>query len=184
MKKDRPCSRFEARASIRADIASRRVTGAALRYGDSAQLWPGTEEGIEPGAFKGRIDRFINVTLQHLRELPIGLPVWTDGPDVLGLEFTASPGARQDQGLQDASSGLLRGFSIEFFPIKWRTDDLGDGNRRIVVAEAELVGVSMVDRPAYPRSTFELRDYYAARYGLPPDSRFRRFAALEAACIG
>ena len=184
----RPVRRYEARSELRADTKTRRVEGVAVRYGDVAVMVPGPggyEETIAPGAFShpGGIDGNANVTFQHKRELPLALPTWADSDEAMRLSFVMPPGARQDQVLSDVSAGTVRGLSIEFFPdFDTETKEIvGDDVMRFIVNRAELVGVSMVDVPAYPDSEFEIRARLARFRTRPRRTRDRVRRAL---CIG
>ena len=167
--------RCEMRAEVRADVPKRTITGIAVRYAEPTTILPGVEEQIERGAFADRIDPAANVNYQHRREMPLALPRWEDGEDAMRVSFVLPPGARQDQALADASAGLLRGLSIEYYPEprgEW-AERVGDADRYHITA-ATLVGVAMVDQPAYDGSRYEIRRRYAARSAAAPRRRTSR----------
>ena len=133
-----------------------RVSGVALRYGDTARLAPGLEERFEPGAFGPLHDADVMCSLHHRRDQPLGR---TNGggleleDDAVALRFALSLEG-DSLWLQEARAqlkrGLLRGASVEFVPEKQR---MVAGTR--VIESATLYGFSLVDRPAYPDSLLE-----------------------------
>ena len=144
-------SHFRA-GGLRADSASRRVEGIAVNYNSPTTIYKGVEEMFLPGAFRN-IEPKMNATAQHDRSLPLGIPVWEDSDDAMRFSFELPPGARQDQMLSDVQAGLIRGASIEFFvnPDGETRSTPAENVTRYIVGDADLVGISLVDRPAYPR---------------------------------
>ncbi len=140
--------------TLRQDGDGRRLEGVLVLYSEIA---PAFGKRIEPGAFGdvGQVDAILN--LQHDRRRPLArsgagldlvdtaenlqvraeLPDTTDGNDALTL----------------VKAGVLRGLSAEFFVREAHTSPEGVE----VVTGAELVGVGLVDRPAYPSATVEAR---------------------------
>lgn len=137
-------------AELRLD--GRTLTGFAVRYGDVARL-PWGSERVEPGAF-----RFDDVVLNamHERAKPIART-----PDTLALVESAEglavraelPETRDaDDALANVRAKVFRGFSVEFLARAERRE----GGVRVIEA-AELVGLAVVDRPAYTQSTVAAR---------------------------
>ena len=125
------------------------LAGTIVRYGDVADLGPAGRERFAPGSVRHG-DVILNI--QHDRKQPVartgaGLDL-QDGPEALTLRarLPDTEFGRRARELVDA--GILRGLSAEFVPIR----DRYDGGMR-VIQRAELRGVGLVDRPAYPQST-------------------------------
>lgn len=140
-------------AEIRQD--GRRLYGVAIRYGDTARL-PWGPERFEAGAFGDVANADVILNVQHNRGQPIART-----PDTLKLTDTAEmlsisaelPQTRDaDDVLELVRTGVLRGLSIEFIP---RDEALE--NKVRVVTRAELTGVGVVDKPAYPASSVAAR---------------------------
>ena len=133
-------------------VAGRTLTGAALVYGDVS---PDYRERFMPGAF-GEV-RAMPVNLQHdpalivVREAAL-----TDGPRALEVRADLPEGSAA---LDLVQRGALNGFSIEFNAI---AETRVAGIR--VIERAELTGLALVDRGAYPQSVAEVR---CALNGLP-----------------
>lgn len=130
------------------------LEGVAVRYGDTARIGPFSEE-FRTGSFAGRFEDVI-VNLQHDRGRPVarsgaGLEL-RDGADALraSIAMPDTSYAREARELVDAR--ILRGLSVEFRVLteEWR------GDHRIINT-AELTGLALVDRPAYPESTIAER---------------------------
>ena len=175
------------RAEVAADSDARRITGIAVRYGEIAEIVPGVEEVFERGAFRSISDR-MNLTLQHRRELPLGIPEWDDGEEALRVSCLLPAGGRQDQALSDAAAGLLRGLSTEFYPLTEEAEVISTDPHvvRYHVTTAALDGISIVDRPAYEGSQYvvertALAERRAAAQG--DVRRRRRRRAAEWACL-
>lgn len=124
----------------------RLVSGVAVRYGDEAHIW-GIRERVRAGALSIEPGP-ANCTRQHNRDIPLGLIEWQDDEDAMRFRSRFIEGAAQDQALADIRAGLLRGASIEFVPVRDRSED-----DLIEILEAKLLRVSVVDDGAYPAST-------------------------------
>lgn len=141
---------------LRADVDQRLLEGTALAYGDVAQI-PGGEEMIEAGAF-GAVDRLdLVLNVQHNRGRPLartggGGLVLTDSLEALTVAATLPNTREADDTLELVIKKVLRGFSIEFLPVRQRQE-----GRRAVITSARLGGLAVVDQPAYPASTVEAR---------------------------
>ena len=113
-----------------------------------------------PGAF-GDVPSVLPLNLQH-DESVIVVPeaALTDGPRDLSVRADLPEGSAA---LALVRRGALRGFSIEFHA---RAERREAGIR--VIERAELTGLSIVDAPAYPESTAEVRATAAhGRRGAP-----------------
>ena len=145
---------------LRADPDGRRLSGIVLRYGDVA---PGFEERFEAGAFGdvAGVDAVLNV--QHDRGRPLartggGGLVLSDAVDALRMAASLPETREATDTLELVRRGILAGLSVEFRPIAERTEA---GVR--VIERAELRGLAVVDRPAYPASTVAARASGAGR---------------------
>ena len=127
------------------------LSGRAIRYGDVATL-PFGREVIDQGAFGDLSDTDIILNRQHDRGKPLartgggGLEV-IDSPTELTLQATLPDTATGREAITLVRNDVLRGFSIEFRAIREYVK-----NQIVHVAEAALVGIALVDRPAYPDS--------------------------------
>ena len=128
------------------------ITGTVVRYGDRAKIG-NYSESFAAGSL--RADDVI-VNLQHDRNAPVartgaGLEL-RNGSDALEatINLPDTPPARAARELVNA--GILRGMSMEFIAKR----DAWQGEHR-TVQEAELVGIALVDRPAYPESVLAER---------------------------
>ena len=146
---------------------SRELRGVAVRYGAEAKL-PWGRETFAAGAF-GRVDRFdVLLNKQHDRTVPLartgsGL---TFEDDATALRFAAVlPKTRDcDDVITLVRERILRGASIEF--VAKRESQEGDLR---TITRAELVGLAIVDKPAYPASTIK-----AMRARIAPGRPVRR----------
>ena len=144
------------------------LSGTVIRYGDTATFGRWREQ-FQAGSIR---PRDVVVNLHHDRAQPVaregaGLQL-TDGPDELRATVTLPDTrlAREARELVDA--GILRGFSMEF-----RVRDGGEsweGNQRTIRA-ADLVGLALVDKPAYSASVIARHMDEQA----PPERRKPRF---------
>ena len=135
----------ERRAGGEVRIAGRTLTGAAMVYGDVS---PDFRERFEPGAF-GEV-RAIDLNLQHDPAVVVARGAsLTDGPEALRVAATLPEGSAA---LALVRRRALAGFSIEFHAKAERREA---GVR--VVERAELTGLALVDRPAYPGARPEVR---------------------------
>ena len=126
-------------------VSGRTLSGAAMIYGDVS---PDFRERFLPGAF-GAVG-VINVNLQHDRDLVVARgAMLTDSPRALLVRAQLPEGsAARDL----VKRGALNAFSIEFHAKAERREA---GVR--VVERAELTGLALVDRGAYPKATAEIR---------------------------
>ena len=153
-------TRFIADAEIRADTG-RVITGVAVRYGSRAKLPWGVYERIEPRAFDPIGDATANVMHQRSRLLARtgggGLD-FDDAADSLRFTIDLPETREADDALELVRKNVLRGASIEFLARK----EAQEGNLRII-QRGRLLGVALVDSPAYPDSVVKaMRARYAA----------------------
>ena len=137
--------------------AGRTLTGDAILYGEVARL-PWGEERFEAGAFGADVSAAdVTLNVLHDRGRPIartggGGLVLTDGPGALAMAAELPDTREAADTLALVRAGVLRGLSIEFHA----TQERQDGSLR-VVERADLVGLAVVDRPAYLSSTVTAR---------------------------
>lgn len=140
-----------------ADASGREITGTAVRYGDVARL-PWGRERVQPGAFGEGVARAdVLLNLQHDRGQPLartgggGLTL-TDSPEALTVRASLPATRLGDDTLALVRGNVLRGLSVEMRV----TGERPEGGVR-VVERAKLVGIGIVDRPAFPASEIEAR---------------------------
>ena len=142
---------------LRAEAGGRTLSGVAVRYGDVATVLPWGRERIEAGAFGDVAGADVVLNVQHDRGRPIartgggGLTL-ADGPDALAVRAELPPTREADDALANVRGLIVRGLSAEFVAIAERMES---GVR--VIERAELVGLGLVDTPAYPQSEIEAR---------------------------
>lgn len=128
--------------------------GIAVRYGDVASIGGYFDERIVPGAF-GNIDDVV-MNVQHDRARPLartgggGLEL-LDSEDNLKVRATLPDTTDAKDAMTMVRNRVLRGFSVEF-----RCLDEDFQNNVRTVKRAELVGLAVVDRPAYGDSVAEV----------------------------
>ena len=149
-------------------VSGRTLTGAAMVYGDTS---PDFNERFLPGAF-GEV-RTVPINLQHDSSIVLVRDAQlTDSPRELRVRADLRPGSAA---LDLVRRGALNGFSIEFHAKAERRDA---GVR--VVERAELTGLALVDRGAYPGATVEVR----ARSGRTVRQRIPSGRNLGCQCSG
>ena len=126
-------------------VSGRTLSGRALMYGDTA---PDFRERFLPGAF-GEV-RTVRLNIQHDPRLVVAeRAILTDSPRELRVRADLPEGSAA---LALVKRGSLSGFSIEFHA---RAERREAGVR--VIERADLTGLALVDRPAYPASGAEVR---------------------------
>ena len=168
-------SEIEHRAAVEFRFDGRQLSGPAVRYGDVAVGAKGPER-MEAAVFVSGLDT-ASLVLQHdrsrvLASQPEAL-VLTDGPAALHL--------RAEFGAGSAEATLVRrrtltGLSVGFVALEERRD----GGLR-VISRAHLDHVALVDRPAYPGSTVELRQAFEDAFLTAEISYGRR---MQCTCQG
>ena len=136
--------------------SGRTLVGTAVRYGDIGRTRFGPET-IRAGAFSESLagaDIILNVG--HNRNKPLarsgaGLSL-RDAPDSLSVRAVLPRTAAADDALELVRSGVFRGLSVEMHV---QEESRESGVR--VVQRAALVGLGVVDRPAYSQSEIEAR---------------------------
>ena len=153
-------------------VQGRVLSGRAMVYGDVS---PGYNERFLPGALRhnGRID----LNLQHDRSIVVVRgAILTDTPRELRVRAELVPVRGQPElgvlGL--IRRGAINAFSIEFDS---RAERREAGVR--VIERADLTGLALVDRGAYPGATAEVR----ARSGRTMRSSVPYDKALACECI-
>ena len=136
---------------LRAD--GRTLTGVAIRYGDEANIWGGTER-ILAGAMSWQ-DVILNV--QHDRAVPLartggGGLVLEDNAEALTIRAELPRTRAADDVLELVRAGVLRGLSVG---MQVKRDRWVDERRTVVEGVIRHIGV--VDTPAYPDSTVTAR---------------------------
>lgn len=157
---------------LRAEGDGRRLTGVALRYGSEAVIF-GERETFVAGALGDVARADILLNLQHNRSRPIartlggGLTL-TDTAEELRAEVVLPVGLPDaDAALAGVRAGIYRGLSVEFIASR----DRYDGGLR-TIESAELVGLGLVDKPAYSDSEVKARSLRRFTGGRP-DWRLR-----------
>ena len=132
------------------------LTGVVVRYGDQARLPWGTER-FQAGAFGdlAAVDATLNVLHDRARPLArtggAGLEL-LDGADALELRAQLPETREAEDVVRLIKAGVLRGLSLEFAA---EADRMEGGTR--IVERARVLGVAVVDRPAYPDSQVSAR---------------------------
>lgn len=142
------------------------ITGVVVRYGDTATFGQWSER-FEPGALEYSD---VVVNLQHDRGKPVarigaGLTL-SDSKAALEARIAAPDTVYGREAKELIGAGILRGLSMEFRAIEERMED-----RTRIVSRAELVGIGIVDRPAYAESTIAAR--FAEIHGAPEQASRR-----------
>ena len=142
---------YRALADFKAD--GRTVQGTVVAYGDIARL-PSGFETFKPGSI---VYDDVRLNVQHdkgriLARTGAGVELF-DSPTKLELRATLPETREADDVLTLLKSNVLRGLSAEFHIVK--SHHQGASTR--VIDKAELVGVGIVDNPAYTASTVEAR---------------------------
>ena len=133
------------------------LEGTALVYGDVARVGSRPErfEAGALGADVGSLDILLNVQHDRARALARtggGGLVLTDTPEALEVRAELAQTRESDDCLALVEAGVLRGLSLEFVSLR----EHREGTTR-VITRARLVGVAVVDRPAYKASTVAAR---------------------------
>ena len=140
------------------EVEGRNLRGVGITYREIARM-PFGRETFLPGAFGPNVsglDAILRV--QHSRDRAIARTPATlqliDGPDALRMFATLPETREADDALTLVRAGVLRGLSPEF-----RAFDapIIDGVR--TVRRAGLLGLGLVDQPAYLGSTVEARAF-------------------------
>ena len=129
--------------------------GTLMRYGSIGQ-GPHGPEIFLPGSFGDLSQADIALNIQHQRDRPIARTpdtmVLSDSTSMLTLTAKPPNTAEARDAKLMVQAKILTGLSIEF---NCKQQEMRDGVR--VISQAQLVGVGLVDRPAYPESVVEAR---------------------------
>ena len=130
------------------------LSGTVIRYGDEAERH-GAVHIVEPGALRYS-DVIVN--LQHDRTKPVARQgtdflQLSDSDTQFDLSLTYPPTPYGNEARALVNAGLLSGLSMEIDISK----DRWEGNRRYI-EKADLWGVGIVDRPAFPQSRLYSED--------------------------
>ena len=135
----------------------RTLSGQGIVYGDVARVGARAERFL-PGALGadvGGLDVLLNVQHDRGRVLARtgggGLTL-TDTPAALEIVATLAETRESSDTLALVEAKILRGFSLEFVALR----ESMEGPTR-VIQSARLVGIGVVDRPAYKSSTVTAR---------------------------
>ena len=156
--------KIERRFAEGVTVKGRTLTGVAMRYGEVATI-KGRRERFQPGAFGAPLPDVV-LNFHHERSRPLtrtgaGLKL-SDGADALELRAKLPNTRDADDAIELVRQGVLRGLSVEFRATRERRD----GGVR-VIERAVLLGVGLVDTPAYPGATVEARNADAASSAMP-----------------
>ena len=138
---------IEHREGVEFRVAGRTLTGRALVYGDVS---PGFQERFLPGSLAPV--PAVPLNLQHDASTTLIAPgafILNDSERALEVRAELPPSSAA---LQLVRRGALNGFSIEF---RAQSERREAGIR--VIERAELTGIALVDRGAYPQSVAEIR---------------------------
>ena len=135
----------------------RQLIATIVSYGDVAVVG-GQPEMFAVGAFGPDVaTRDVILNSMHQRTVPLarvgaGLEL-RDASDALRMTATLPDTPTANEVLTLVRTGVLRGVSLEFQSKRERLDESGTR----IIESAEIVGVGVVDRPAYPASVVEAR---------------------------
>ena len=142
-------------------VVGRALVGTVMPYGQVADGKKGPEKFLA-GAFGdvANVDAILN--LQHDRKQPLartggGGVILVDAPEALTMTATLPETAAGNDAVALVTGGVMRGLSVEFAALRERREA---GVR--VIERAVLLGIGLVDRPAYPAATVEARQGEAA----------------------
>ena len=146
---------FEFRAGT--DDGPGMLTGPVVVYGDDCAVGGKGRERMLPGFFKNLDDPKIRVNKQHQRVLALaangrGLTL-RDSATALIAETRLPKTTLGFDTREEIREGILTGYSSQFFPRLETRDTMR------VLKEGLLDGIGIVDHPAYPKSTIELREF-------------------------
>lgn len=127
------------------------ISGTVLRYDDVAHIGRAFHERFAPGSVS--FDDVV-LNLMHDRRSPVartgaGLELM-DGGRELRMKATIPDTVYGRQARELIDAKIIRGLSAEFIA----QDERFEGGMR-VIKRAELHGIGLVDRPAYPASTID-----------------------------
>ena len=138
---------------IRTEDASGAISGTVVSYGDTAHIGRTFYERFMPGSI--HYDDVV-LNLLHDRQKPVsrlgsGLEL-SDNSDKFAMRSALPDTVYGREARELIDAGIIRGLSAEFVP---ELESFDSGAR--VIKRASLVGIALVDRPAYPASTLDKR---------------------------
>ena len=135
-------------------VADGNIVGVVINYNDTAEF-SRFRERINRGAFANSLDDVI-LNIQHNRERPIARSpdtlTLTDSNDALTIRADLTGTKDGEAALSMVQKGLLRGLSVEMQVIKEHWDSK---SKLRTIHRAQLMGIGLVDRPAYSQSEVE-----------------------------
>ena len=135
-------------------VADGNIVGVVINYKDTAKF-DRFSERINPTAFADSLDDVI-LNVQHNRERPIARSpdtlTLTNTADALTLRADLTGTKDGEDALRMVQKGLLRGLSVEMQVIKEHWDSKA---KLRTINRAALMGIGLVDRPAYSQSEIE-----------------------------
>ena len=139
------------------------LRGLAVPYERETVLYPGYREKFAAGSLADQVNAPICANIQHQRSRPLARNLQklalTENAEGLTAEITLpDTGDGRDCAVL-VRQGVLRGLSVEFIPLE---ESGGDGLR--IVTRARLMGLAVVDDPAYEDAKVELQRL-AQRWG-------------------
>ena len=169
---------IEHAAAVECRAAGRTLTGRGMVYGDVA---PGFRERFEPGGLVGMADPF-PLVMQHDTSLVIASTADTlnvnDTAEAFEARAELEPGSAA---LTLVRSGALTGMSVGFVSHREHRDRTG----LRVVERYSYKHLGLVDRPAFPAATVEVRARWNAYERI---ARYRSFVPtgrrLQCECSG
>ena len=141
---------------IRSEPTERAIRGTVVRYGDRASIAGVFTEEVRAGALN-ILDGVI-LNHQHDRSKPLvrlgdGLEIRDDSASC-SFRAALPNTAIANTAFELVEAGLLRGVSIE---MRVRREYWSETESHRQIHSADLVGLALVDRPAYPASSVSLR---------------------------
>ena len=123
------------------------ISGTLMRYGDTAEFFWGDREKFEPGCFGeiGQID--FTLDKQHERARLIGRTggggvTLTDSMRSLELRADLPNTTDANDTLELVRTKVLRGLSVSFMPIEYRTEYNQDGSQTIIHIPVQNCGAA------------------------------------------
>ena len=135
----------------------RTLSGVAMPYGEVTELPWGEKERFQQGAFGDVATADVILNRQHQRTEPLarttgGELVLSDSQNALRISAQLPNTTDANNTLELVRTKVLRGFSVEFMPEEKRVE-----NGVTIIEKATLVGVAVVDRPAYTQAMIDAR---------------------------
>lgn len=128
------------------------ITGTAMRYGDTA-IAEGKRERFVAGSVK--LFRVVEANIQHARDqlvavYPDGGLSFRDTPEALEVALELGDSMWAVSAKEMIADKLLRGFSVEYWPLRSRM--IGGVH---VIERCLVQGVALCAAPAYEQATLD-----------------------------